>query len=219
MDFSSYFTDECAEASLQYLECQHASRQLELELTQGKFIVLKEQQQRALAVKDYAPAILRGDPRCFIKNSTVLFLDANCYIYSCYNCKKCWSALGLKVVCGSLGFGTQEPRWYEHGNPSWTSAKQFMGGSPLSWDWHVWLENDQGLVWDVLPGIWHFIAKIHRKKINLGSSTENIAIEGLSKDHLKRHGLEYIPANEEAQAVLLSMASRLYAPYFKQLQM
>ena len=207
---------------MDYLERLSAHRQFEYDLSEGKIIVLHTDtcqpgaEKRIIAVKDFSAAILRHDPRCFVPGTDTLFLDGNCYLYAKYNKQKCYAQLGLKLVCGRLGFGTTSPRWFEYGKPMYITAKDFMGGS-FSWDWHVWLEDEDGRVWDVLPGIWHTLAHVYGRQISLGGATETRVIEGLDKEHLMKHVLEYVPAQEITQSILFSVAQRVYTPYFKAL--
>lgn len=196
------------------------------DLSEGKCIVLYKpeasktaQGKRGVAIKDYSAAILRQDPRCFLKGTSTLFLDGNCYICAYYNRLRCYAGLGLKLVCGSLGFGKEHPRWLLFGKRHYVTAKDFMNGHPLSWDWHVWLENEEGCVWDVLPGMWHTLAHALGRHLGIGSAEEDSVIEGLARDILEKEGLEYIPASEATQSILFSVAERWTAPYFKALQL
>ena len=210
------FDDERLAASMAYMERLSALRSMEDELCKGKTVILKiESSGSACAIKDFSAAVLRKDPRCFVPGTDALFLDGHCFIYTTYNFKKKWTAPNMNIVCGTLGFGLQsEPRWYEHGNPEWTSAKQFMNNGRVSWDWHVWIEDDSGRVYDVVPAMWYYLAKVQGKTMTIADPEKNTVIEGVSKDHLKEKGLEYIPAPLQTQKILLAMAFRLYRQFF-----
>lgn len=207
-----------------YLQRLEEHRKLEDDLSQGKAIVLnthavlKNTEDRKVAIKDFSAAILRQDPRCFVKDTPVLFLDGNCYIYAYYNRQRCYVDLGLHLVSGSLGFGKKTPRWFEFGSETYCTAKDFMSALG-SWDWHVWLEDGDGNVWDVVPDIWHPLAKTYGRHFSFGSDKETVVMEGLSKAEAKKHGLEYVPADESTQHILFSVAQKLYEPYFKALQL
>jgi hypothetical protein len=202
-------------ASLVYVEQLSEHKNTEAALCQGATMVLAG----PYGIRDFSKAILRQDPRCFIDKS-VLFLDGNCFVYATYNQQKHWAALHLKIVCGSLGFGKppSEP-WFEHGHREWTSVKQFMNGNEASWDWHVWCEDAEGCVYDIVPGLWHAAARVYGRKLEIGAPDKNTVIKGMHKAELKRGGLEYVAAPLETQGVLLSIASRLYACYFKKLKL
>jgi hypothetical protein len=211
------FSDERVAASMAYMERLSALRKMEDDLCQGKHVILVQpgEKKRACAIKDFSQAVLKRDPRVFIPGTDALFLDGNCFVYATYNSKKQWASLNLKLVCGTLGFGLPPaPRWYEHGNPKWTSTKQFMNGHQASWDWHVWLENDDGAVYDIVPGMWHDLAAVNGKKLSIGDPTKNTLIEGLDKDHVNAHGLEYIPAPQDTQTTLFAIASHMYSAFF-----
>lgn len=184
------------------------------ELSQNAVVALnvKSSGGKKFCTRDYSAAILRKDPRCFVDGSGVLFLEGNCYLCAMYNHKTCWNDLRLRVVCGSVGFGVEKSRWFEFGNPQYRTVADFQAGHPALWDWHVWLEDDGGSVWDVLPAVWHEIAALHGQRLHMGHAHGTVLIKGKEKGELVRHGLEYIPAPETTQHLLLALAKRVYGP-------
>jgi len=153
---------------------------------------------------DFSKAILRGDPGCFYEGK-YLDLGGGCYIGSRWNQKHAWKDLDLNLVCGSLGFED----WFEHGSPSYASARDFTGGKPIGWDWHVWLEDSSGRVYDIVSGQWHGIAAIHGKRLDVPRGP----VEGVEKTRLHAKGLRYVAAPAETQCILLDMAGRVYSRY------
>ena len=96
-------------------------------------------------------------------------------------------------------------------------VRDFTGSKPVDWDWHVWLEDSDGRVNDVVAAAWHSIAAVHGKKLGLGSPAESLVVAGKTRGWLRSHGLDYVEAPMETQTVLFAVADRVYGVYFKAL--
>jgi hypothetical protein len=166
-----------------------------------------------LAHPHFAGAILSRDPRCFLDGGT-LHIPTHPYLTSVYNRNVPWAALTLRLVCGSLGFGTGESPWYAFGNPEYTTHDEFMAGHPIAWNWHVWLEAEDGGIWDVCDALWHDLAADHGQRILHGSAATTTVIRGEPPDRLKALGLRYVPAPPATQRALLDAAECLYSPQY-----
>lgn len=138
------------------------------------------------------------------------YLDPNAmgeYVAAVFNYEK----KNLKLVFGSLGFGCFDGRWWALGGPDAKVAKDFHKR------FHTWAEDDQGNVWDVVPSEWHELAARNRVMILVGGPGELVPVEGRSRESLAEDGLHYIPAPEETQRVLESIAERAFEPVLKKL--
>ena len=204
-----------ASAALEYLLRFDAIERTKSELSDGKVLFLGVFGGQRVAAPDYSKAIAAKDPRCFL-GGDVLLLENHCLLCSTYNAKNCWKDLGLRRKCGSLGFGKGSP-WFEHGSPAFKTVRDFTGSKPIDWDWHVWLENSDGEVYDVVAAAWHAIAAVHGKHLGLGSHAESLVVAGKSKSWLRRNGLDYVEAPAETQTMLLAVADRVYGAYFQAL--
>ena len=202
-------------AALEYMLRFDETQRIKSELSDGKVLFLGVFGGKNVATPDYSKAITAKDPRCFL-DGAVLLLENHCLLCSTYNAKNCWKDLGLRRVCGSLGFGKGSP-WFEHGSPTFTTVRDFTGSKPVDWDWHVWLEDSDGRVYDVVSAAWHGIAAVHGKKLGLGSPAESLVVAGKTRGWLRSHGLDYVEAPMETQTVLFAVADRVYGVYFKAL--
>lgn len=141
--------------------------------------------------------------------------------------------LGLHVVCGSLAFGSNDDPWFEYGGRDWTRFKHFMNskliigntqfnvssknktGHKTLQDVHIWLEDDEGNVYDIVQTHFKIIEQQMRDYPELYRNNSNIVpgkqiigfkegdvIQGMSKDELKTKGLQYFPAPPETSKQL-----------------
>ena len=165
---------------------------------------------------DFSDVILSRDPRCFLEHG-ILHIPGQPYLNSVYNRNVPWATANLHLVCGSLGLGVGESPWYAFGNPEYTTHDDFMAGHPIAWNWHVWLEEDEGGgggVWDLCEALWHDLAADHGRHILCGSATTTMVIRGETKDRLKALGLHYIPAPSATQHALLDAAEGFFSPQY-----
>lgn len=169
---------------------------------------------------NFSEAIRRKDPRCFLEDGRVLFIPRHPYLCSAYNRRSAWADLNLRLVCGSLGFGLRSDAdpapWYEFGNPEYTTDDDFMAGHPADWNWHVWLEDGGGRVWDVCDAFWHDLAAARGHRILIGDALTTAVIRGETVEALQsQKGLHYAPAPRPVQRALLDTAQRTLSPYYE----
>lgn len=109
----------------------------------------------------------------------------------------------LRLVVGSLGIGMDDPFW-EYGGPTYKNLKQFrMNGVSEQLDGHVWCQDEQGLIYDVVTSYMIKVAAIHQKKIGL---KDKMIVKKVSKDSLVKLGFHYMPAPTSIEKDLLKMA-------------
>lgn len=190
-----------------------------LELSRGHTIVISSE-IGPVTHPDFSSAILARDPRCFLvggnipSTNGILHIPQHPYICCVYNQQGPWAAHRLHLVCGSLGLGLGHSPWYAFGNPGYTTYQDFMAGHPVAWNWHVWLENEAGRIWDICEPIWHDLAAAHGHRILLGDTAEAAVIDGETLDDLEAKGLHYKPAHPAIQHTLLDAARCLFAPVY-----
>lgn len=164
---------------------------------------------------DYTDAILRRDARCVL-GAGVVFIPRTVFLCSAYNRKNAWAGLKLRQVCGSLGFGTQRAPWFEHGNPAYCTAAEFMAGHAVDWDWHVWLQSGER-IWDVYAGSWGDLAAAHGQSVDFGATDE--VIDGVETSALRARGLHYCAAPPDIQCTLLHAATAIFSPLLSALHL
>jgi hypothetical protein len=129
-----------------------------------------------------------------------------CGVQATYNKAHAYQHLHLRVVVGSLGIGKQNP-FFEYGDRHYQHISQFFrpalssfegsfgnlfeglfGGS----DMHVWLEDRDGKVFDIVEQ--NMILVAQWRKLSVSVKAGDI-VEGVTKEELRRKGLHYVPAN------------------------
>lgn len=119
---------------------------------------------------------------------------ANAYL----NKRHYYKDKNLKLVVGSLGFNG----WYEFGGRLWTTEdfmKTFKQRDCPSFDVHVWLEDEEGNVYDYIFDEYNTISQIRTgKKLKMRG-----LLEAKSKRELLRAGLAYVPASESTQVSIM----------------
>lgn len=142
--------------------------------------------------------------------TTQPFLDAF------YNRKHMYKSLNLSVVVGSLGVKDQngQPVWWEHGDASWTTLKQFRSNRTL-FDAYFWLEDGTGRIYDVLrPGLLGTMLMIG---ISVPNETFPRLVSGLTRDEMEAQGFLYVPAPKDTQNLILSIVREVYSAQFQAL--
>jgi hypothetical protein len=118
------------------------------------------------------------------------YIPAQCCANAYINCRYYYKNLKLKLVFGSLGLNGH----YEYGGVNWNVGdfdKNFG-------DFHCWLEDDEGNVYDYIFDFYNDISKlITRKKLRIVGT-----LEGFSKTTLEQNGLHYIVADKATQILL-----------------
>ena len=130
-----------------------------------------------------------------------------------------------KLVVGSLGIGKREPFW-EWGGPDYASLEQYIncegtvttvfhdGLGNLSaltqnviipCDAYMWVEDDAGLIYDVISRDKIHVAKTFCKLIDIHRPR---MLRGVSYSKAKAMGFHYLPAPAEVQALLTNVMMR-----------
>jgi hypothetical protein len=100
-----------------------------------------------------------------------------------------------------LGIGKRDP-WFEFGGENWDRVAQFKKQSGdlfgrRQWDVHVWLENEDGEIFDVISQHVVQVARIRRKKVDCVAGQ---VIDGVSREVMADKGLTYVDAPEVCSA-------------------
>lgn len=170
-----------------------------------------------LRVPDRVPPDLVIHTR--LSHDAVLICDRSnhCIVTALYNKDYCYKSKNLRAVAGSLGLGANTP-FFEYGSPDYTTISQYLrpalaadlidvlrkkgkSGMLSGSDFHLWLEDGDGNVYDVVDSVWLHIAMFRRLRVH--ARTKQI-IKNQSKQSLKELGLHYIPAPENIQSELVS---------------
>lgn len=104
--------------------------------------------------------------------------EEHCYFRAVYNMGRgqlCKSVRGsVRLAVGSLGLcGGSDGVWWEFGGNSGGDAcardtPEFLSGAGISltrWNWHVWLEDAEGRVYDELSHL-DGICAVHGKRVS-----------------------------------------------------
>lgn len=145
-------------------------------------------------------------------------IENGCYFQARYNMEHAYAQHGLRTVVGSLGIGAGRP-FFEYGGPDYTTVKHFMMGrgarGRISWDAHVWLEDEDGCVYDVATQAMMRCADAWGKDISFCAGQ---VYEGVDKASLAQQGLVYLCAPQPAQALLGQLLARQWdGEYMSQL--
>lgn len=136
------------------------------------------------------------------------YLENNCFGNIVTNKKSFESLAGKKLsaACGAVGLCSPTPTWWEWGGTLMGSdavltAKNLLT-CPLTGkkNCHFWLEDADGLVYDVVPlYLMQFVARVQKKTICTDEMYCECIINGVRKSRLKECGLWYkrAPINEE----------------------
>jgi hypothetical protein len=135
----------------------------------------------------------------------IVQLEAKCWQQAVFNLEHAYKDQNLKLVLGSLGIGKRDP-WFEFGGENWDRVAQFKKQSGdlfgrRQWDVHVWLENEDGKIFDVISQHVVQVARIRRKKVDCVAGQ---VIDGVSREVMADKGLTYVDAPEVVQRVILA---------------
>lgn len=205
------------QASTDYLVWKAQRQKMQEKMHCGKTLYLGAFDGKNVLVKDYTDVILAKDKRCFTPDG-FLVMDNKCFLNSVYNRCNRWRERGhiLELVCGSLGFGVETPRWFEFGDPAHATVVQYKEGRVGQWAWHVWLEDPSGKVYDVVHEEWLLIAALHGKTLSAGKYE---VLDGLDKASLLSRGLQYIAAPGDTQRTLLQDARTVHMNFLRRLHL
>ena len=124
-------------------------------------------------------------------NDVPVQMDGQCCIQAMVN-QMIYRRTGqkLRIVTGSLGLGIQNP-FFEYGcDSSNITSRHVQKG-----DFHTWLEDTNGNVYDMVTGYMVLISQLRGKTY---SFEHNDRIEGKTKTSLRAKGLHYIPGEDQA---------------------
>jgi hypothetical protein len=137
--------------------------------------------------------------KTIVNDSVFLGVHTNCMEFARINKAYAYSDKNLTIVAGSLSLGNHpylRPRIFL-GDPSFTSIEQFKEEST---DFHVWLENEKGDVWDVVYP--HYASQVPEHNLSI-STTERTLTNGLPKKKLEELGLYYTPMRKDFQEEIM----------------
>ncbi len=143
----------------------------------------------------------------------LVYTDNQCYMNSLFNLKHGLANLNLHPVYGSLGLGRQANPFFEFGGLNFTTINDFISSTATntdaagrtSLDAHVWLEDDQGQVYDyVTPSLRRICTLRGNQPIDPTLTT----IRGLTKTALRQRGMCYLPAPLATQRALAQAFSQ-----------
>lgn len=162
-----------------------------------------------------ADQLLAHQIRIVDSDRRIVCAEGRCWQQARFNQAHAYRHIGLKLVVGSLGMGKTSP-FFEFGGDTWSTVKSFKKEAPdlfgrTQWDVHVWLENDEGAVYDVVS--WHVVgAAMKRRKVV--EFTLGQIIEGSTKAALVARGLVYVAAPELVQRVILHALEKQWLPEY-----
>jgi hypothetical protein len=140
-----------------------------------------------------------------------------CVFYAVCNKLEVYKEKQLRIVIGSFGVGmTHEPFW-EHGDPRYTSSKDFIQKDGRTTDLHMWLEDAKGCIYDILSNELAVIACIRDLKIDKLKSNPEM-IEGVCKKTLAARGFHYLAASADIQQELWTHLLKIHVSSYKQLE-
>lgn len=120
----------------------------------------------------------------------------------------------LRLVAGSLGIGMGDEPFFEYGGPHYTKIEHFVsdmfGEKYRKIDAHIWGEDSEGNIFDVVTASMIFVAQFHKKKIFCDVPTK---VNGKSKEACRSLGLHYLEASKECSPKLLALALELGVHY------
>ena len=140
---------------------------------------------------------------------TLQYVERNCFFNALLNLPAMEILAGkdLQLTAGSLGLCSPGPAWFEWGGTKdvpHTTVSQFSKCPVTSLpDVHFWVEDGDGLVYDVLdPYLTAVVAPYHKKQIETEGLVHGVAILGKSKLELESFGLKYLAAEPLVQVIL-----------------
>jgi hypothetical protein len=135
----------------------------------------------------------------------------NCFIRAILGRENLRGKLNLKIVLGSLGLGKDKKIVYEFGGLNFTRKEQFMTTQAGIYDIHVWLEDDNGNIYDVVTDYMLDVARFRRLDVDF--NTPNTVIEGITKRTLAERGLHYLASESSIQEYILNDYCKQYKVY------
>ena len=152
----------------------------------------------------------------------------NCILSAIFNQQRIYNKQKLHLKCGSFGLGGLKDQsiWWEWGNPDWTTAEQFTEKqSPGKIDAHVWLEDENGNIWDVWdPQLWGYfdlrrLPTLVRVKLGAKRPKNSVVIEGWSYSKCAQLGFHYKVASKDVCCAALKMYQEHYNASLKELDL
>ena len=163
----------------------------------------------------------RGGMKQFMRSSVPYPLaqtPSNCLVNAYVNQNEAYRNLNLVLKIGSQSFNG----WFEHGGKNWTvdTFQQMRkynksNGMPL-WDFHAWLEDKDGNVYDTIFETDNNVALLRTGK-PLDPSIIGVVTKK-SKDVLSRAGVEYVEAPPDASYAILASFQETFKKIDKELE-
>jgi hypothetical protein len=144
----------------------------------------------------------------------LIAINNGCFKQAWFNRDHFYAGLNLRPVMGSLGIGQGDP-FYEYGGLAYRSLADFIeNGKDGSWDVHMWLEDEEGNVFDIVTPLMEDAARINKKQLSQLSSLSRV--EGLTKAWLRDRGLHYVAVpDRRVHDALVKLAMMKYGPVYE----
>ena len=161
--------------------------------------------------------------RIMLIDNKLIWIENMCFKQASFNMDHYYKDIGKDLirVVGSLGIGQPSDKnglWFEFGGAENTIVKDYKDTFTKNkecWDAHVWLEDADGKVYDIVTDQMVYAALFHDKSMHL---TEGTVIES-TKDQLREKGLHYIPAPGPTQGVLYAVMAKRMLPEYESVKM
>lgn len=136
----------------------------------------------------------------------VVWTNNQCFYTSLFNNTHAFARFQLHLVYGSLGVGKRSP-FFEFGGADFNTLNDFMSSGAtnvdragrVSLDAHVWLEDNNGKIYDVCTDHMRRVCEIRR----LDPIQSNITIiTGVEKSRLQGAGIWHVAAPSSVQQQL-----------------
>ena len=157
--------------------------------------------------------------RIILIDNRLIWIESMCFKQASFNMDHYYRDIGKNLfrVVGSLGIGQPSDKngiWFEFGAAQNTIVKDYRdtySKKDNSWDAHVWLEDSEGKVYDIVTEQMVYAALFHDKTMHLPEGT---VIED-TKDKLMDKGLRYIAAPGVTQGMLHAVMAKRMLPEFE----
>lgn len=120
-----------------------------------------------------------------------------CFMGAYFNQQNKYKDFKLRLIAGSLGMNGH----FEYGGRDWKKADFETKISGEKADFHAWLEDKDGNVYDFLYDEYSMIARL-----NTGKGLRRTGLlEGVPKADLEALGIEYVPADADTQKMMYAL--------------
>ena len=136
-----------------------------------------------------------------INGKDLVMIKQCCYLQAIFNLFRgayTDNKRGMHIVAGSLGIGVHKP-FFEYGAESFNTVEDYMN-SPFTTatstgmvtDAHVWIEDSEGRVYDMVTDHMFLVACLHGEQLHV----DGPIIEGVEKSELEKLGMHYRKVHE-----------------------